>query len=203
MPPDHDWPATPDVAPAVLARIDPGAPRRARRRIAALAAAALLVPAGGAVAYRWLDLGSVEVRRGQPPAGVPAPPRREPVPLPEAERRAGFAPILPPALGEPDAVRAAPGLIALDYGELRLAQLRGALDRLLVSKIVGANTAVRRVGGGVFIRGRHFYVYTRPDGSVREGRTATSTLLVERGDLLLRLSGDGLTAARAQRLLGG
>jgi hypothetical protein len=200
MPPEFDWPATPDVAPAVLARIDPRRPRR--RRIAALAAAVVLVPAAGATAYRWLDLDSVEVRREPPPTAVPTPAPRDPITLPQAERLAGFTPLVPRALGAPDAIYYSGGVVTLDYGDVRLEQLRGAFERELVQKFIGNGTDVRAVPGGAFIEGRHFYLYLRPDGSIREGRTAASTLIVERGDLLLRLEGEGLTYERAQRLLG-
>lgn len=189
------WPPTPDLEARVLAHIDPRRPRR--RRVAALAAAAVLIPAGGATAYRWLDLGSAEVRRTSPPSDVPAPPKREPVSLEQAERRAGFTPFLPPALGEPDAIYAARDLITLEYGDVRLAELPGALERELLQKFVRGDGDVRAVPGGAFIEGRHFYVYLRPDGSIREGTTATTTLLVERGDLLLRLEGDQLTLKAA------
>lgn len=181
-----DWPETPDLEPRVLARIDPRRPRR--RRIAALAAVVVLIPATAVGGWRAVD--GLVLEDGPPPADVPAPPDRAPVSLPEAERRAGFDAILPPALGEPVKITAADGLIVLDYGDLRLAELRGAIVRKFQGR-------TRQVPGGVFIEGRHFYLYETPDGQVREGHTAASTYIVERGDLLLRLEGENLTLETA------
>jgi hypothetical protein len=160
----------------------------------------------------WLGLRSVEVRRE--PALPPG--ARRPalddlgarVTLAQAERRAGFAPVVPGRLGPPEQVRVRGDVVTLVYdgGALLLAELRGALDRTLLRKIVGAGTRVRRLpGGAVFLSGRdHVYLYLRPDGEVAEGRPflAGNTLLVERGDLLLRLEGRGLTPARGLELLG-
>jgi hypothetical protein len=180
------WPPTPDVEGRVLARIDTRRPRR--RRFAALTVAALLIPATGAAAWRVVD--GLVIEDGPPPAGVPAPPDRPSLSLEDAERRAGFEAIVPPNLGEPDRITADDGLIVLDYGDVRLSQLRGAIVRKFEGR-------VREVPGGVFVEGRHFYLYETPDGRIREGRTAASTLIVERGDLLLRLEGRGLTLEAA------
>jgi hypothetical protein len=225
------WPATPDLASAVADRLA-GAPsveehglwrrvldtrrsRGRRRALVAALAALLLVPAAAAFGddvLEWLGLRSVEVRRE--PALPPG--ARRPalddlgarVTLAEAGRRARFAPVVPERLGEPDEVRVRGGVVTLVYdgGALLLAELRGALDRDLVRKIAGPGTRVRQLpGGGLFFSGRdHVYLYLRPDGSVAEGRPflAGNTLLVERGDLLLRLEGRGLTPARGLELLG-
>jgi hypothetical protein len=214
------WPATPDLAAAVTARLD-AAPRPARQataaggtsagarrlalrrrpRLVAALAVALLVPAAGALAFPhardevldWLGLGSVEVRRApELPAGArPAPPDAlgAPVSLEEAARRAGFDPVLPPRLGDPREVRERDGVVTVVYdGGIRLAQLRGALDEDLLRKIVTTNR-VRAVPEGIFVEGRHVYLYLRPDGTVSEARTTGTTLIAQRGDLLLRLEG--------------
>ena len=64
-------------------------------------------------------------------------------------------------------------------------------------------TPVRRVPGGIFIDGEHAYLYVAPGGDVREDRPrlAGSTLVIERGDVLLRLEGRGLTPRRGLALL--
>lgn len=185
-----DWPQTPDVEAAVLARIDPRRPRR--RRIAALTAMALLVPATGAGAWRVID--GLVLEDGPPPTGVPEPPRRSPVGLEAAEQRAGFTAFLPPVLGDPDRITADEGLIVLDYGRMKLSELRGTIVRKFQGR-------TREVPGGVFVEGRHFYLYEDASGQIREGRTVASTLIVERGGLLLRLSADDLTYVRARDLL--
>ncbi len=195
---NYEWPQTPDVAPAVLARIGP---RPRRWPLVAAIAATLLVPAAAVAAVTdFFGLRSVEVRVGPPPA-VPTPAPDEPVTLAEAERIAGFAPVLPPALGAPDELRARPGRIELRYGRLRLFELEGALDRILIQKSIQEPGDVHRVPGGAFFPGRHFFLYLGPDGEVQEGRTSRPSLLVERGNLLLRLEGRGLKYERARRLL--
>jgi hypothetical protein len=213
-----DWPETPDLAPAVLARLDeeprPARPRR-RRRLVIVVALLVLIPAAGAVAFPgarddvldWLGLRSVEVERvDRAPSAPPAAPDEfgDVVPVEEAGRRAGFDVLLPPRLGKPGEVRERDGIVTLDYGDLRLQQRRGALERALLRKIVGPGGQVRRVPGGIFITGRHEYLFLDEDGQVVSDRTrsAGNTLIVARGDLLLRLEGDAtLTYERARGLI--
>ena len=196
---DDVWPETPDLEARVLARLDEPPPRRHRRgRLAVAIALALLVPAAGAVAFPgarddvldWIGLKSVEVEQVDelPPAAPNA--FGDAVTLQEAERRAGFAPLLPPALGKPAEIRERAGVVTVVYGGgIRLAQQQGALDRRLLRKIVTPGNQVRAVPGGLFIRGEHVYLYVRPDGSIDEARTTGTALIVQRGDLLLRLEG--------------
>lgn len=231
---DLDWPATPDLAAAVVTRLHEDEPavapegRAARsrgdrwlRRPLAIAVAFLVlaVPAG-AVAFpgarddvlEWLGLRDVEVRR----APELPPDARRPslddlgarVSLTEAARRARFAPVVPAALGPPEQVRlnrARVVTLVYDDGRTLLAQLRGRLDRALVSKVVTADTDVRLVpGGGVFFSGgEHSYFYVRPGGAVAADETflAGPTYVVERGGRVLRLEAPGLTPERAKRLL--
>jgi hypothetical protein len=186
---------------------------RRRRVLVAVLAAFVLVPAGAAFGdevLEWLGLRSVEVRREPrlpPDARRPALDELgPPVTAAQARRRAGFAPVVPERLGPPEEVRERDGVVTLVYdgGALLLAQLRGALQEDLVQKTVAPGARVRRVPGGVFLSGPdHAYLYVRPDGENMEGRPflAGNTLVVERGDLLLRLEGRGLTAARALALL--
>lgn len=186
---NYDWPDTPDVAPAVLERIG----RRPRRWPLFAVVLALLVPAGVATAL-ILGIDSARVRVGTPPPALPTP----------SPGVAGFEPILPPRLGTPDRIRERDGQYVLKYdGGLTLTEIAGAtLDRPLVEKVVSQEGAAREVPGGLFVKGGHFVAYLDADGFVVGGETAQSTLLVERGDILLRLEGRGLTLERAQRLLG-
>lgn len=67
---------------------------------------ALTPPVRAAVAD-WLDFGGVEVRydpSAVPTPGAEVPGCGQPVSLAQAERRAGFAPLVPEGLGTPDAV---------------------------------------------------------------------------------------------------
>jgi hypothetical protein len=220
-----EWPATPDIASAMEQRLgevaDPtvgrrrsGQPRRfVRRRLVVALAALVLVPAGAAFGdevLEWLGLKSVEVERVP---RLPDDARRpvvdglgERVSLAQAERRAGFAPVVPDALGSPQEIRIDGRVVTLVYrrGDVLLAQLPGALDRNLLTKIAGPGTDVRRVPDGLFFSGReHAYLYRRPGGEVAEDRPrlAGDTFVTERGDVLLRLEAPRLTVARARALL--
>jgi hypothetical protein len=204
---NYEWPPTPDVAPAVLARIEAAQPvGRRPRRIALAVALAVLVPAGGALAIpdvrRWLGLEHVQIERvpGPEPRGERPPPHElgPRVSLAEAARRAGFEPIVPPALGTPRAVRERDGVITLLYGRVRLSEVQGEFGRDVLRKTLSAGERVRRVPGGVFIRGRHFYAYVDRLGEFVTGETrvAGRTLIIERGGLVLRLEGARFRAAR-------
>ena len=132
-----DWPATPDVAPAVGETIRAfetspslSAPRLwlpSRRRTLLVIAAALLTLAGAAIAARLvIELGAiaVEVLPGSPaslPTNVAARGAlgRE-VTLGEANEIAGFAPALPLILGAPD--RAWVDEAVIEPGSARLAR---------------------------------------------------------------------------------
>src|SRR5690242_19499345 len=92
-----EWPATPDLAPAVLSRAR--APRRARRwpiavalAVLALAGATAAFPSARDDVLEWIGLRSVEVRREPqlpPAARAPGPADTgPPVALAEAARRA-------------------------------------------------------------------------------------------------------------------
>lgn len=212
---DADWPATPEFEiPMVAAR-----PRRRHsRRILAIAVAALLLVPAAAVAFpharddvlEFLGLRNVEVER------VPAPPpgaRPElegdlghAVSLAEAEREAGFAPLVPAALGPPDRVRVTDRRISLIYAPrdglpklakvdagLILTQSRGGIEGPYLRKLAGAGTDVTdaRVGDhrGAFISGdMHAYLYVDPKGDVVEDHPllAGPTLIWEQGGLVLR-----------------
>lgn len=84
--------------------------RRWRSLTAALCgllAVLVLTPPVRAAVVDWFGFGGVEVRYdpSAPPApDAPVPGCAHPVTAAEAERRAGFAPVVPPELGEPDAV---------------------------------------------------------------------------------------------------
>ena len=217
-----EWPATPDLAGAVTARLDaPRDPREMRmprrRRLVVAVALALLDPAGGAVAFPsarddvldWLGLKGAEVRRAPelPPSRAPEVEelgRR--VTLREAERLARFRPAVPAALGTPVDVRLDPATrtVTLVYDGVLVAQTPGALTRMLVGKVLTGRSGVRSVevegARGVFIDGApHSYLYRRPDGSTGEDRArlAGNTLVFIRGVLLVRVVGRRLALERA------
>jgi hypothetical protein len=112
---DVEWPATPDLTPAVMAAT--AAPRSARvvriprsrrSRIILIAAATTLLLAGAAVAAKLvIDLGAVVVRvpegTGTLPSASPAPFGR-PIDLEQAADLLGDEVEIPGALGTPDRV---------------------------------------------------------------------------------------------------
>ncbi|MFF7448596.1 MULTISPECIES: hypothetical protein [unclassified Streptomyces] len=100
----------------------------------------VLTPPVRAAVYDWFGFGGVEVRYD--PSAVPSPGAEVPgcghsVSLAQAERRAGFAPLVPEALGVPDAVavtaeRQGRFLVSLCWrergGTIRLDQFGAGLD---------------------------------------------------------------------------
>jgi hypothetical protein len=217
---DVAWPATPDIAGAVARAPRERAPRRRpTRRVLAIALAALLLVPAAAVAFpgarndvlEWLGLRDVEIRRvPEPPAGTR--PELEAdlghvVTLAQARREAGFAPVLPSALGPPDRIRQTGQRISLIYKSrpglppledidagLILTQSRGGIRGVYLQKMLLGGTKVDRVKvhGRVaaFISGgEHAYLYETPDGEVRQDEPllAGPTLVWSAGGRVNRL----------------
>jgi hypothetical protein len=218
---DAVWPATPEFEIPAL----PAARRRSRRprRVLVIALAALALVPAAAVAFpharddvlEFLGLRNVEVRR------VPAPPpgaRPEleddlggVATLQQAAEEAGFAPLVPAALGPPDRVRVTGQRISLIYAPrdglprldkvdagLILTESRGGIEGAYLRKLAVGRTDVQetRVGDhfGAFISGgTHAYLYVTPGGDVREDHPllAGPTLIWEQGGLVLRLESAG------------
>ena len=132
-----EWPATPDLAAAVAARLEAPAPARPRfawrpalaYAVAAVAAAFALTmavsPDARSAVLEWLGLKSVKIERREPTAPPPRPDKLgaglglgTPVSLEEARRRSPFLRI-PAAdgLGRPDAIYLGGRSVSLVYGE--------------------------------------------------------------------------------------
>jgi hypothetical protein len=122
------------------------------------------------------------------------------VPEHAARRQAGFELV---DLGEPDEVYLrGDGLVTFVYGSIEqprllLSQVRGSVWDGFVKKVGSLGTSVEEVeveaGRGLFISGDpHFVMYRARDGSIREDSAylAGTTLLWNRGDVLLRLEAD-------------
>ncbi len=201
-----DFPAEPDVAPAVIARLraepEAAAPRRRwRPRVAIpLAALALLiggvaaVPSARSAVLRWLGIQGVRIER-VPETPKPAPSTLnlgERVPLPAGA-------LVPEELGAPDSVYRDGEFLWLFYDEPRalFTQFRGSTSPDLIKKVAGPDTTVEpvEVDGepGYWLGGAaHVLFYLHPTGDVRDApmRLAGPTLVWERGDLTLRLEAD-------------
>jgi hypothetical protein len=130
-----EWPATPDLAAAVTARLEQPAPARRAWRpalayaLAALAAAFAITmaasPDARSAVLEWLGLKSVEIERREPTAPPPRPGALgaglglgTAVTLAEARREAPFL-SLPAAegLGRPDAIYVGGESVSLVYGD--------------------------------------------------------------------------------------
>jgi hypothetical protein len=252
------WPATPDLAASVRARIDgEGAPApapalarsgRLRRRlawgpahpapVAALAAllvlaGAMAVPPARSAILDALGLKGAKIERREPTA-TPRPVSGglgeglslgTAVTLAQARRSAGFDVLVPAAgLGAPDAVffdeepRRA-GRVSLLYREraglpraaetgagLLVQELAAVVDPV-IEKAAGVGTKIERftIDGFPAIRlsGRpHGFAFMVPETgevSFEDQRLAGNTLLVEHGEVLIRIEGR-LTRERAVRI---
>jgi hypothetical protein len=122
--------------------------------------------------------------------------------------------LVPSALGAPDSAyvsRSVPGKVTLVYEPgpgvprsdytgvgVLVTQFGGIFDdEEYISKLAGAGTRVERLNVGGFPAlwlegGPHFLFYRLPDGRIQEdsGRLAGNTLLLERGDVLVRIEGE-------------
>lgn len=211
-------PEEPDLAPAVLARIE-GRPFPWRR--VALACALLVVALGAAFAVpqarsailRFFHLGGATVERVQTlPQAVERSRLGRPTSLAGAQRAVGLPLVLPPLDRKParayvldDAV--ATVLLQAHGQDVLLSEFRST-DEAYLKKLVGGATIVEplRVRGelGLWIEGApHTLTYVDRSGRFRE-RTILirgNVLLWLHGPLTLRLEGT-LTKAQAVRLAG-
>jgi hypothetical protein len=214
---EAQWPATPDLAGAVVARLParasaaPRRGRRPRRLVAALVAALLLVPAGAFALpgprHAILDaLGLRHVtveRRPRLPTGHD-PKLGDRTTLDRAARRAGFRPLLPAALRPPDRVYILGAIVTVLYDRehLVLAQADGRLNADMLEKFTTIDAKIRRVrigaDHGIWLPAPHVYQWTDATGGpVRSG----SALVWEHHARILRLEGarslrDALRVAR-------
>jgi hypothetical protein len=219
-----DYPPEPDLAPAVLARLDRQRPFPWRRAVVVALAvvaigivAALAVPQARSSILRWFHLRGVTVERVQtlPPAveRSQAAGLGRPLSRAEAERELGFRLVLPAlAGGEPRRVYVLGGalgsVIVRDHGRPLLLSEFQATNFDVMKKLVGARTMVEPVqvdgSDGLWIEGPpHTLTYFDRQGEFREKtvRIRGNVLLWTRGALTLRLEGriskaDALRIAR-------
>ena len=213
-----DFPSTPPLALAVERAVTVAAPpwRRTRwrnLRPLALAFAVVLVAMLGVLAFspgarsaflEFFHLRGASVSRVERLPEVELIERAEllgeRVTLATARRRAGFELV---DLGEPDDVYLrGDGLVTFVYGSIErprllLSQIRGGVWDGFVKKVGELGTSVEEVEvdgeRGLFVSGQeHFVMYRDRAGAIRDDRAylAGTTLLWNRGDVLLRLEAD-------------
>jgi hypothetical protein len=196
-----DAPAGDGLVAAVSSRLAPARRvGRPRRRLvlglaALLAASALAVPA---IADR-LDVGEVAVRQAPPPTtSTTALDLGRRVTLPEAARVAGFAPLRPAGLGEPDEVwvdtRTPEPLVWMRWrdGPLLTQVAAHFPEEPMLTKYLAGATVERVLIGSrpaLWIEGAHALALHGVGGDdvVLALRPAASTLLVEIGDVTVRI----------------
>jgi hypothetical protein len=215
------YPPEPDLAPAVIARLDRKPFPWRRAVIAALAvlavgvAAAFAVPQARTALLGFFHLRGVTVERVQtlPPAveRSEAAGLGRPVSRAQAERELGFRLALPPAAdGEPKRVYVldeALGTVVLHaYGRPVLLSEFRATEFAALKKLVGAKSVVEPVtvngAQGLWLEGPpHTLTYFGRQGEFREKtvRIHGNVLLWTRGAVTLRLEGR-LTKAQALRI---
>ncbi|MFD7547083.1 hypothetical protein [Streptomyces sp. NPDC059816] len=186
-----------------------------------LLAVAVLTPPVRAAVNDWFDFGGVTVDHAPSAPAVPS----EPVPgcgaampLATAAERAGFTPVVPKALGRPDAVQVAKAprgsfRISLcwvtDEGTIRLDEFPSSLNTGFLKTVTDQPEALRlrRADGStgqepaLWFRAPHRLTFWLGDGSedqwVRAERIAGPTLLWSTNGMTLRLEG---VASRARAL---
>lgn len=209
-------PEEPDLAPAVLARVEG---RSFPWRRVALACALLVVALGAAFAVpqarsailRFFHLGGATVERVQtlPPA-VERSGLGRPTSLAGAQRAVGLPLVLPPLDRKPARVYVLDDAVATvplqAHGQVVLLSEFGGTDEAYLKKLVGSSTSVEplRVRGelGLWIEGApHTLTYVDPSGRFRERPILIrgNVLLWLHGPLTLRLEGK-LTKAQAIEL---
>jgi hypothetical protein len=200
-----DYPATPALAGAVGRELPwPAARRRVLRTVVVVAILVLLLAATAVAASRavreFLGLQGATVERVDELPSTPAARDRDlgdRVSLVRAERALAFDVLV---AGEPDEVRLRRGTpggeVSLLYGDVVVTEFRGDLVPEYLGKIAGQSTRVERltVEGrrAIWIEGApHLFFYRAPGGGYAERPllVAANVLLLERGDVLVRLEG--------------
>jgi hypothetical protein len=217
--------AAPPARPRLRARLPRLLPPAGLRRSLALALIALLLLAGTVFAavpgvrdavLEFLGLRGATVERREK---LPELPELRPlqlgqrVPLAEASKSLAFAPLIPDALGPPDATYVRRGIpggeLSLTYRPrpglpqalttklgLLVGEFRGDLLPEYTGKIAGQATRIERLevdgSRAIWIEGApHLFFYRAPGRPFveRDLRLAANVLLVERGNVLVRLEG--------------
>ena len=216
----------PGAASARALPLRPSSGRRLGIAVAAIAAAITAVAAAPAVAD-WLGVRGVEIRREQQQAGpasststTPVAPLGTPLDLgvpvaslDAAEEAAGFAPIVPDALGTPDAVwvdrRGEAPFISLVYdGGPLVTEFDATITAdAVLSKMARPDTVIERLRihgePAVWIEGVHEVAVLGRDGEhvFERLRLSDRVLLVQHGPLTVRIeAAAGMSRDEAVRI---
>jgi hypothetical protein len=181
--------------------------------VVALLVALLAAPPVRAAVAEWFGFGGVQVRiepAPHPSTAPPPPPAAGTDTLADARAVLGFAPLVPTALGAPDAVELSADrrLVSMSWtrgpdGPLRLDQWAAELDHLFAKTAPGARFTNVGEAFAVWFDSPHEVVLLAPDGSRRteSARLAGHTLIWRTWAATLRLEGD-LTLERAVEIAG-
>lgn len=197
--------AVPDgLEDAVMARVREARPTRRWRRWVAgvflgLLAGGVVASPVGAKIREWFGFHGVTVEPGDPVTGEPTvPPAAGDVRLDDAADRAGFVPLVPEALGEPDAVELSDddAVVSLswtsDGATIRLDEFRGTIEPLFWKTAPEAEHVTVAGRDALWLPTPHRVTVLGPSGDVRQlpSRLSAPTLVWLAGDLTLRLEGD-------------
>jgi hypothetical protein len=205
-----EMPPAPDMVPAVLARL-PARQRRRRPapRTLAVALAALLLVAGGAMAapptrhaiLRILGLRGVQIERTPRLPALPSGAGRNlglgpRIPIARARRAAGFTALLPP--GSPAAFvghDVPGGRVAFLIGRVLIIEFRGTATPIVL-KVIGPRTKVTTLrvdgGPGVYLSAApHEVLFQNMTGAFQTDRVrlAGNVLLFDHRGLTVRIEG--------------
>ena len=198
---------------AVMRRVVVARPRRRLRRwvagllLGVLGVGVVASPVGASL-REWLGLPGVTVESGEPVTGTPTvPPASGRTSLEQAATRAGFVPVVPSALGDPDGVEVSADRLVVslswstEQGTVRIDQIRGDVEPLFWKTTDKAERVTVAGQDALWLPTAHRVEVVTDDGSVRSipSRLAAPTLLWLADELTMRLEGD-LSLADATRI---
>lgn len=245
-----EWPPTPQLrkvwtdrlfeepAPRIVRTISrsrlaiPALVRTNRRFVLATAAALLIVIT---VAFTWLSLHATIYRVQNPPTPSALPSGKlgsnldlgTPTTLSEAQAKVSWKIVVPPSLGQPDAVYLklaasggpSAGEVSLVYTRapgvktsaqtgvaVLVTEARGAVNENFFVKIIGPDTQIEQVSvnghPGFWVAGHpHDFAFSDANGNfyMEHMRLATNTLVFDDNGTIVRIEGD-MTKAQALKL---
>jgi hypothetical protein len=159
--------------------------------LAVLIGGAVVVSPVRASVAEWLNIGGVKAQPvGQAPSGTPTvPPVNGRLGLQDAQRIAGFSPVIPKVLGAPAGVEAARGSVTMSWaGGERLEQFDADLSSNYIKKYYLESDAVESVNGFWFSTPYELVLVDKA-GTEKPLRVAGPTLVWVHGGRTFRLEG--------------